>query len=64
MIVGFTGTQSGMTDKQKKELKTLLLAVATELHHGDCIGADREAHDIFNNFERTVLHLTLISMMF
>jgi hypothetical protein len=48
MIVGFTGTQRGMTDAQKVHLAILLTGFGRggEFHHGDCIGADAEAHDI------------------
>jgi hypothetical protein len=45
MIVGFTGTQQGMTDEQKEKLKQFFLSFPpSELHHGDCIGADNDAH--------------------
>jgi hypothetical protein len=44
--IGFTGTQLGMTDAQKASLRRLLDGGGGELHHGDCIGADAEAHDI------------------
>lgn len=45
--VGFTGTQSGMTKKQKKAFVKLILSFSLmTFNHGDCIGADADAHDL------------------
>ncbi len=45
--IGITGTQHGGTPAQLATLRQFLLPSATaELHHGDCIGVDAEAHAI------------------
>lgn len=47
MKIGFTGTQVGMTERQKLALREkLMLPNVEEFHHGCCIGADEEAHAI------------------
>jgi hypothetical protein len=45
MIIGFTGSRKGMTGDQSVVVARLLLK-ATEAHHGDCIGADEQFHDL------------------
>jgi hypothetical protein len=45
VVVGFTGSRQGMTAIQR-DLVSMLLTTATEAHHGDCIGADEEFHEL------------------
>lgn len=51
IIVGFTGTRAGMTAAQKEEFTTAIRRMQRAgyfiiLIHGDCIGADTDAHKI------------------
>lgn len=45
--VGFTGTRDGLTADQESVLRQWLHdGGAMGFHHGDCVGADAQAHDI------------------
>jgi len=50
--IGFTGTRNGMSDVQLDEISKYLAPLldthdSLELHHGDCVGADMDMHDMF-----------------
>lgn len=53
MRVGFTGTRRGLSEKQIRVLTSTLQMMAgriSEVHHGDCIGADSMFHQIAGKF--------------
>jgi hypothetical protein len=48
--IGFTGTRHGMTPAQRHAVSQLIAELAAgaafTAHHGDCVGADAEFHDL------------------
>jgi hypothetical protein len=58
MILGFSGTSNGLTQAQRLTLRYLFNELhITVLHHGDCIGADTQAHRIARQlFARVIIH--------
>jgi hypothetical protein len=59
--IGFTGTRHGMTEAQHQGVVKLLSSVnaldvtAKVFHHGDCVGADLEAHKIAISLDYVVV---------
>lgn len=50
MIIGVTGSRSGMTEYQTNQLnKELRLDGLEKAHHGDCVGVDRQFNDLLEN---------------
>jgi hypothetical protein len=58
MHIGMTGARDGMTQEQKYAFEKLLCAAkAGTLHHGDCVGADADAHDLARSISlKVVVH--------
>lgn len=56
--LGFTGTQEGMTRKQRHAVLELIRAIEPdEAHHGDCIGADKDFHHLMEGFEDVKIYV-------
>lgn len=54
LSMGFTGTRLGLSDVQKDALYKILRKHDGIFHHGDCIGADADAHDIARALNWTI----------
>lgn len=55
--VGFTGTKAGMTKEQWQGVSLLISQlVPTDVHHGDCVGADEEFHKLTERWTTIVRH--------
>lgn len=57
--LGMTGTRNGMTNDAKNVLINFLSNnTIKEVHHGDCIGADKDFHDICKSHDeiKIIIH--------
>lgn len=53
--IGFTGTRSGLTEAQRNFILEHLESLQPEeAHHGDCVGADSQFHDIVRKFDTRI----------
>lgn len=47
LVVGFSGSRNGMTEAQSTMVWECLKRLRPEkLHHGDCVGADAQCHEL------------------
>ena len=53
--IGFTGTRDGMSKDQVRLVRKILERYrGTNFHHGDCVGADAQAHDMASDLNYSI----------
>jgi len=54
-VIGFTGSQKGMTPKARQSLYDLFMKVnGVDFHHGDCVGSDEQAHHLASSLQYSI----------
>ena len=62
MRIGFTGSRNGITNEQRESIIQFLdknKDTEFEAHHGDCIGADTDFHNICSKYEKCKIYIHL-----
>lgn len=56
--IGFTGSRTGITDEQRKEIHNILSKYDNiVVSHGDCVGADTEFHNICREYDNIIIRI-------
>jgi hypothetical protein len=60
IVIGFTGSRHGMSEKQFTLLKAYMKAIwlqknSVTVHHGDCIGTDTQVHHLAVEFDFNIV---------
>lgn len=60
MRIGFTGSRNGMNNEQRELVIQFLEKnkdIEFEVHHGDCIGADTDFHNICSKYDKCKIYI-------
>ena len=64
-MIGFTGNRFGLTENQKKEIRTILDTYQNiTLYHGDCIGADTMFHELCVEYKKNNINKIINIIIF
>ena len=64
-MIGFTGNRFGLTENQKKEIRTIFDTYQNiTLYHGDCIGADTMFHELCVEYKKNNINKIINVIIF